>query len=134
MTLLESIVAFIVLALVGLACLDLSRGALALERSSAEWTVSVARAESAVAEAQVGAALPPDMMRSSTASGDATRGDGTLPIRVSRSNARDNLDIIEVVVPMPNGNQFSLHRLVRRRDPAARVAAALAQPASGASR
>ncbi len=54
MTLLESVVAFLILALVGVACLDLSRGSAQLERSSVEWSHAVSIAEAALASGDAG--------------------------------------------------------------------------------
>ena len=51
MTLLEAVIAFVVLSLAGVVCLDQARGASQLQRSSAEWTQAIARGESALAEA-----------------------------------------------------------------------------------
>ena len=51
MTLLEAVVAFVLLSVVGVVCLDQSRGATQLQVRSAEWTRAVTLAESAMAEA-----------------------------------------------------------------------------------
>ena len=121
MTLLESVVAFVVLALVGLACLDLSRGALELQRSSSEWTRAVSRGESALAAAEVGA--PADATES--AGGDqAKRGRTDAPVRVTRQQWRDGVELIEVTVPLQNGADFTLTRLVPTKRAAGQVAAA----------
>jgi hypothetical protein len=101
MTLLESIVAFVVLTLVGIACLDLSRGAMQLEHRSAEWTQAVAQAESAMAAATEGAAA----------------ADG-LGATVLRRPWRTGVDLIEVSVPLPDGGVYRLERLAPRSDAA----------------
>jgi hypothetical protein len=138
MTLLESIVAFVVLALVGLACLDLSRGALALERSSVEWTVGVARAEAALSAAEAGVTMPApsfgsgdapssDLLSRDVSSRDAATGDAAAvvmaPVATTTRAWRGSLDVVEVVVPLANGKEFVLHRIVRQSGRAARVAA-----------
>jgi hypothetical protein len=119
---------------VGLACLDLSRGALALEHSSAAWTVSVARAESALAAAESGVSLPTELDESLRQTVDGRRAPIAAPAQVTVRPFRDNLDVIVVVVPMPNGNEFTMQRVVRRRGAAPRVAAATGMPAPSVTR
>ncbi len=134
MTLLESIVAFVVLGLVGLACLDLSRGALSLERRSAAWTLSVARAESALAAAEAGVSLPPELNDASRATPRSGQAEGNAPVQVTTHPWRDNLDVIEVVVPMSDGSEFTLSRLIPRAGSAPRVAAALSSTSASVTR
>lgn len=95
MTLLESVIAFVLLAVVGVSCLELTRGAASLQRSSAAWTAAVAAGESALASAVAGA--PPD---------DA------LPATVLRTRWRDGVERVEVTVALPDGRAFRLNRLV----------------------
>ena len=118
MTLLESIVAFIVLALVGIACLDLSRGAVELQRSSEEWTRAVSIGESslaaATASANVDDAFGPASGRNSA---------NTMTPRILRRVWRDGVDVIEVAVPLPSGGEYKVSRLVARGGLSARVAA-----------
>jgi|JI10StandDraft_1071094.scaffolds.fasta_scaffold378167_3 hypothetical protein len=102
MTLLEAIIAFVLLSVVGIACLDQSRGASQLQLSSAEWDRAVARGESALAAAVTGPA--PDDATADTA------------VRVARRVWRDRVDVIEVSVPLSDGRWFSLTRLVSRPD------------------
>ncbi len=117
MTLLESIVAFVVLALVGIACLDLSRGAVQLQRSSAEWTAAVRIGDAALASALLGDAPSPD----------AT---------VSRRSWRNDraIEVVEVSVPLQHGGTYRLQRLVRRTPGRTRVASVVATPFPGAER
>jgi hypothetical protein len=101
MTLLESVVAFVLLAVVGVACLDLTRGATRLETSSVEWTRAVTLGESALAAAAAGS-LPDD---------PAFR-----TVRITRrpwGPAGDGIDVVEVQVPLPEGAVFRASRLVR---------------------
>ena len=93
MTLLESIIASLLLAVTAVACLDATRGAAELQRSSVVWTQAVADAESELATVSQGG--PPLQ---------TTRG--------SRRPWRDGLEPPEVDVPMANGSRFQLSRLV----------------------
>ncbi len=131
MTLLESIVAFVVLALVGIACLDLSRGALDLQRSTEQWTQAVTVAESALAAAAVDEApsmatgmatgMAADMVDAGAPT-DRASGAGLLRPQVTRRVWRDGVDVIEVTVPLPHGGAYAISRLVPRRQAAARLA------------
>lgn len=118
MTLLESIVAFIVLALVGIACLDLSRGAVELQRSSEEWTRAVTLGESALAAATAGATVE-------DAFGPASERDNVRAMtpRILRRVWRDGVDVIEVTVPLPSGGEYQVSRLIARGRSSTRVAA-----------
>lgn len=99
MTLLEAVVSFALLAVVGVVCLDQSRGATQLQVSSADWDRAVARGESAMASALAGDPLSPDDERD---------------VRVVRRPWRDGVDAIEVSVALPSGGQFVLSRLTPR--------------------
>jgi len=94
-TLLESIIASLLLAVTAVVCLDATRGAAALQRKSAAWTLAVAHAEAELATVSSG----------NMASGTA---------QVARRPWRDGLDILEVDVPMAGGTSFRLTRLVER--------------------
>jgi len=104
MTLLESVVAFVILALVGIACLDLSRGAAQLERSSVEWSRAVARGEAALAAATTDAPI------------DVPAG-----VSVQRAPWRSGVERVEVTVDVSSGRVFRVARLVPVRDGRARV-------------
>ena len=93
MTLLESIIASVLLAVTAVVCLDATRGAAALQRKSASWTEAVALAESELAVVTSGG-----LAASST--------------RVSRRRWRDGLELIEVDVSTAGGASFRLTRLV----------------------
>ena len=100
MTLLESVIAFVLLAVVGVACLDLTRGATSLQTSSVEWTRAVAIGESALDAATAGAPLDDPAFRGA---------------RITRRpwGADEGVDLVEVAVPLPNGALFRSSRLVR---------------------
>ena len=95
MTLLESIIASLLLAVTAVVCLDATRGAAALQRKSAAWTQAVAHAEAELATVSSG-------------------GSATGTTRVTRRAWRDGLDILEVDVTMTAGASFRLTRLVER--------------------
>ncbi len=95
MTLLESIIASLLLAVTAVVCLDATRGAAVLQQKSTAWTQAVAQAESELATVSSG--------------GLALR-----TTRVSRRAWRDGLELIEVDVPMAGGARFQLTRLVER--------------------
>lgn len=101
MTLLEAVIAFVVLSLAGVVCLDQARGASQLQRSSAEWTQAIARGESALAEA----------VASSTPPGQSVPSSEDPAIQVQRRVWRPGLDLIEVSVPLANGRTYVLTRL-----------------------
>ncbi len=101
MTLLETVIAFVLLAVVGVACLDLARGATGLETQSVEWTRAVAVGESAMAAAA--ANVRPDDRAFTN-------------VRVARRpwrNGEDDVDVIDVSVTLPSGAVFRSSRLVR---------------------
>lgn len=95
MTLLESIIASLLIAVTAVVCLDATRGAAALQRRTAEWTVAVSLAESELAAVVSG-------------------GQVNATTRVSRRAWRDGLDVIEVDVPMASGARHRLSRVVER--------------------
>lgn len=130
MTLLESIVAFIVLALVGIACLDLSRGAVDLQRSSEEWTRAVTIGESALAAAAADLNVD-DTFANTTATQSSRTTTSAMSPRVMRRVWRDGVDVIEVSVALPSGGEYQVSRLVTRAGGATRVATA---PLAGATR
>lgn len=101
MTLLETIVAFVLLSVVGVACLDLARGATSLEQRSAAWSRAVAIGESAADAAAVNAPL------------DDPSFNG---VRIVRRPWAQNgaIEQIDVVVTMPDRTEFRLTRLVAR--------------------
>ena len=95
MTLLESIIASLLLAVSAVVCLDATRGAAALQRRSAAWTQIVAQAEAELATVSSGG------LASSTT-------------RISRRPWHDGLDVLELDIPMAGGASYRLTRLVER--------------------
>jgi hypothetical protein len=106
MTLLEAVIAFVLLSVVGVVCLDQSRGASRLQYSSAEWSRAVNVGESAMAQAVAGVAAV-----GTEASAGGIRSDVDA-VSVARLPYRNGLEIIEVRVPLQNGPAFVLTRLV----------------------
>ena len=98
MTLLEAVIAFVLLSVVGVVCLDQSRGASQLQARSAEWTRAVEQAESALAEA-TSRALP----MANAAGRDA--------VRIDRRTWRPGVDVVSVTVPLAQGGEYVLERL-----------------------
>jgi len=94
-SLLESIIASLLLAVTAVVCLDATRGAAALQRSSASWTQAVAHAEAELATVSSG-------------------GPASGTTRVTRRAWRDGLDLLEIDVPTAGGGSFRLTRLVER--------------------
>jgi type II secretory pathway pseudopilin PulG len=123
MTLLEAIVAFVLLSVVGVVCLDQSRGASQLQVRSAEWTRAVTLAESAMAEAtSAPLAVAPPM--AATPSGPR--------VQVERRRWQPGVDVVHVSVPLPDGRRYVLERLARAAAPGAPAPTASA-PRSTAS-
>lgn len=103
MTLLEAVIAFVILSVAGVVCLDQARGAARLQASSAEWTAAVLRGESAMVEA-AGQAPPDAALVPATFSA----------IQVSRRAWKVGVDEITVMVPMSGGAMYRTSRLVPR--------------------
>ena len=95
MTLLEAVVAFVILAVVGIACLDLSRGAARLEQSSVAWSRAVSVGEAALASGGA------DM----SATADPA-------VDVRRMPWRTGVDRLDVSVSVSPGRTLQLSRLV----------------------
>jgi len=110
MTLLESVIAFVLLAVVGVACLELTRGAVRLETSSVEWARAVATSESALDAAAAGAPLDEPAFRAAAVS------------RRPWGIADERIDVIDVAVILPGGAVFRASRLVRVARSSAAVA------------
>lgn len=101
MTLLETVIAFVLLSVVGVACLDLSRGAAGLEMRSMEWSRAVATGEAALAAATADAALDDPAFR------------GVRIVRHPWRQGVDGIDEIDVSVDLPGGQVFRAASLVR---------------------
>ena len=101
MTLLESIVAFVILALVGIACLDLGRGAAQLERSSVEWSRAVSIGEAVLASGGANAPLDANAPH-----------DGTGDVAMQRQSWGNGVDRLDVTVVVSGGRTLHMSRLV----------------------
>lgn len=99
MTLLEAIVALVILSVVGVSCLELSHTATRLQHNSESWSDAVGIAESRMA-AVVAAAPAGD--------GQHERAGTT----VTRRPWRAGLDEVTVTVPLRDGGSYTLHRLL----------------------
>lgn len=102
MTLLESVIAFVLLAVMGIACLELSRGASSLETRSVEWSHATAVGEAALTAAAAGVPLDDPAFRHVTLRRTPWRGGSA------------GLDVIDVTVELPNGAAHHAVRLARR--------------------
>jgi hypothetical protein len=101
MTLLEAVVAFVLLSLVGVVCLDQARGASQLQASSAEWTQAVALGEAALATAASGAPV------------ELTGNTPAQPVVVTERRAwRSGLDLVTVQVRLSHGGTYRISRLI----------------------
>lgn len=103
MTLLEALLATVILSVVAVACLEGTRGAASLQHAAATTTAGVARAEAALAQVEAGAPL------------DA-RDVQVTRVRYVPPGVRtaSQLDRVDVVVPVVGGGSVHLTRLVRR--------------------
>jgi hypothetical protein len=102
MTLLEAVIAFVILSAVGIACLDQSRGAAQLQASSSEWTRAVELGEHAVA-AEIG-----NLPSTAVSSGARAR----LPrVRVDRRRWSAGVDAVTASVSLSTGATYTITRL-----------------------
>ncbi|MEO7363087.1 MAG: hypothetical protein ABI120_22330 [Gemmatimonadaceae bacterium] len=105
MTLMEAVVALVILALAGIGCLELAQGASNLEFSATEWNAAVTAAESRMALVSVGASDS----NNSAGSADTAR---TNHIQVTREPWRSGLELISVSVPVIGDKRYVLRKLV----------------------
>ncbi|HYW32630.1 MAG TPA: hypothetical protein VE869_14120 [Gemmatimonas sp.] len=108
MTLIESVVAFVLLAVVGVACLDLSRGATGLETRSVEWTRAVAVGDAVLDGAAAG--IGPVEVDAMVNDASALQA----PTRVEREpwSKGAGVDVVTVIVTLPGGTRYRASRLV----------------------
>lgn len=107
MTLLEAIVALVILVLVGVGCLELSAGSSRAAADAARWTRAVAHAESAMEAA----ALEASVERGPGARRGALE---TVAGARVRSVARGpGVRELAVTVPVDGGGAYTVRRLVR---------------------
>ena len=111
MTLMEAVVALVILALVAVGCLELTQGASNLEYSATQWNAAVSAAESRMAQVTSGAgsAAETSVRQNITVKADLERDADT---RVTREPWRSGLDLISVSVPVVAGKRYVLRRLV----------------------
>ena len=103
MTLLESVVAFVLLAVVGVACIDVARGATGLETRSVEWGQAVAVGEAALAAATQGV---------DAAGAGVFVGNPGATVERRPWSKGDGVDVVTVTVPLPTGASYRTSRLV----------------------
>lgn len=104
MTLLESLIASVLLAVTAIVCLDATRGAAQLQRRSEAYTAAVSLAESELALASTGAR-----------DGQTVGSDSVRVVRRPWPASPERIDIVEVDVPLAGGGRYRVSRLVERR-------------------
>jgi hypothetical protein len=97
MTLLEALLATVILSVVAIGCLEGTRNAAQLQRKAALVSAATVRAESELARAVLG----------------LTPGDGVTVERTPYA-AAPSLELVRVRVPQPDGGAVELARLVER--------------------
>ncbi|MEP6780371.1 MAG: hypothetical protein ABJC26_10820 [Gemmatimonadaceae bacterium] len=97
MTLMEAVVALVILSLVAVGCLELSQGASQLELSAMQWNRAVMLAESRMSQYTTGA--PTDGLISPD-------------VQLSRVPWHDGLDVVTVSVLVGQGKHYELRRVV----------------------
>ncbi len=102
MTLLESVVALVIVSLAAVGFLNVFESNARLPGAAREWTSAVAYAEEGIELVKLGQAVPP-----STSAG--------LSRQVTTTPFARHVDEIRVVVTMDGGRVFELRRLVRAR-------------------
>lgn len=108
MTLMEAVVALVILSLAAVGCLELAQGASQLEYSATQWNAAVTVAESRMAQLVAGVtdgAANAGMLLPS----DSARQQGVM---VSRESYRSGLDLVSVSVPVTDGKRYVLRRLL----------------------
>jgi Tfp pilus assembly protein PilV len=108
MTLMEAVVALVLLALAAVGCLELAHGASRLEFSATEWNAAVSVAESQLAQVSLGVRNPEQSQRVNAR--DADRVQRTT---ITREPWRAGLDLVTVSVPVTDGKLYVLRKLVR---------------------
>lgn len=111
MTLLEAVVALVILGLSAVGYLDLFRASAAAVHDASEWTAVVAAAETAMEGATLG---------------DAVQAQAGLPATAFAEGLRTRVEVrpwgagvqeVVVTVTAPSGAVFALHRLAREQLP-----------------
>lgn len=109
MTLLEALLATVILSVVAIACLEGTRGAASLQYAATSTTAGVARAEAVLAQVEAGAPVDPRDAQVSR-----------LPYRAPGATTATRLDRVDVVVPVAGGRTVHLTRLLPRTTSASR--------------
>ena len=109
MTLLEATIAFVLLSVAGLVCLDQSRAASRLQVASAEWNRAVARGDAAMADALADAAGAAPRLTDEENSARTANA-----VQVSRRAWRGRVDELSVSVPLHDGRVYTIRRLIAR--------------------
>jgi len=107
LTLLEVMVALVVLSLVGLGYLELFQGSHRLVAAAREWSQAVAYAEDAIERAQLG---EPSLLRTS-----AESLPGGFRREITRRPWQPGLTLVTVTVFLPGSGRFDLDWLARDR-------------------
>ncbi|MSR36474.1 MAG: type II secretion system protein [Gemmatimonadetes bacterium] len=108
MTLLDTLVALVILGLAGVGFLEAFQGTAHSTRDAEAWMEAVARAEAAMEETKLGTG-PADLATTDPAS--------ALPsaVDVRPWPEAPGLELVTVTVALPNGGEFVLQRLARTR-------------------
>ena len=110
MTLMEAVVALVILALAAVGSLELAQGASRLEFAAVEWNAAISLAESRMAQVSLDASSESVYSTTPVDSRDQARLEGT---RVTRESWRPGLDLVSVIVPVSDGKQYVLRKLIR---------------------
>lgn len=102
-TLLETMVALVILGIVVTGFLEVFQGSTRLAKDSETWAIAVAYAEDAMERVKLGEG---DFSESLT---------GGFARRVQSRPWRDNIALVTVIVSLPGGGRVSLERLVADR-------------------
>lgn len=109
-TLMEAVVAIVILALAAIGCLELAQGASRLEFTATEWNAAISMAESRMAQATLGA--PGELNETNVSVNESDRA-RVRETRVTREPWRPGLELVSVSVPLSGGKQYVLRKLVR---------------------
>lgn len=109
-TLLEVMVALVILGLVVLGYLELFSGTLRLASDASEWTRAVAFAESTMEDMKIAPAT-------ASAHEDPDQPAEGYSRWVTRTDWHDGTELVTVVVTMPRGGRLEISRAFRATDP-----------------
>lgn len=102
-TLLESMVALVILGLVVTGFLEVFQGSSRLAHDAEMWSTAVAYAEDGMEAVKLGEAVRPEVLP------------GGFERRVEAQPWRDRIRLVTVIVSLPDGGRVSLERLVDER-------------------